>query len=325
MIGTHEVRVSRKRGTSFKFELRRNVTVVRGDSGTGKTTLFEMVADHMRLGDRSGVSVSCDKPCVALTDMDWRGQIARTSDSIVFVDEGLEEMLTPDFARALRDSDNYYVIFCRAELCNLPYSVDEVYRIKKSGKYHAFAPLYRQGEGFRYSQSRAKPKADFDTLLTEDSRSGLQFFESRFGEEGSPRCESAMSNSRVAAWLAGHVGEGVFVIADGAAFGPYADRVLKLQAAMADRVAVCLPESFEWLLLKSGVAGGREVAGVLEDPSSHIESGEYFSWERYFTDSLRAATRGTALAYGKDRLPEAYKAQANADKVMELIACRNVR
>ena len=94
---------------------------------------------------------------------------------------------------------------------------------------------------------------------------------------------------------------------------------------MADRIAVCLPESFEWLLLKSGVAGGREVAGILEDPSSHIESGEYFSWERYFTDRLRAATRGTALAYGKDRLPEAYKAQANADKVMELIACRNVR
>lgn len=147
MIGTHQVRVSHRRGTSFRFEVRRNVTIVRGDSGTGKTTLYEMVADHTRLGDASGVSIQCDKPCVALTDIDWQNQLEQTRDSIVFVDEGFEPLASEAFARAVFGSDNYFVIFSRSELANLPYSVNEAYRIKTSGKFHTFEPLYKRKEG----------------------------------------------------------------------------------------------------------------------------------------------------------------------------------
>ena len=324
MIGAYDVRVSRRRGTSFRFSVRRNVTVVRGDSATGKTTLYEMIADHTRLGEASGVTVQCDRPCVALTDIDWRNQLRGTSGSIVFVDEGLEEMGKPDFARAVRESDNYYVIFTRAELPNLPYSVDEVYHIKTSGKYHELAPMYRQGEGCRYSLSRKKPKSDFSALVTEDSKSGLQFFQRRLGG-GGVRCETARTNSAVVKWMLDHVDERIFVIADGAAFGPYADRVLKLQAERPDSIAVCLPESFEWLLLESGVVSTPEVAAILEDPSSSIESADFFSWEQFFTSVLQDATRGSSLAYRKDRLAEGYMDAANADKVMALVACRNIR
>lgn len=175
MIGTYHVKVSRRRRASFSFEVRRNITVVRGDSGTGKTTLYEMIADYSALGERSGVAVRCERPCIALTDHDWRHQLAGIADSIVFIDEGLEDLLTDDFAAALKSSSNYYVIFCRAELPNLPYSVNEIYRIKTSGKYHTFEPLYKQGEGHRYSLSRRKPGVSFDALVTEDSKSGLQY------------------------------------------------------------------------------------------------------------------------------------------------------
>lgn len=126
MVGSFHIRVSRSRGASYSFEVRRNITVVRGDSGTGKTTLYEMVADFTRYGEHSGVAVQCERPCVALTDMDWRNQLSGIADSIVFIDEGLEAISSDAFAAAVRDSSNYYVIFCRAELSNLPYSVDEV-------------------------------------------------------------------------------------------------------------------------------------------------------------------------------------------------------
>lgn len=148
MRGTYQVRVSRKRGTSFRFTVQRNITIVRGDSGTGKTTLYEMVADYTRLGTQSGVTVQCDRPCVALTDIDWRNQLSRISDSLVFVDEGLEEVASDAFAAAARKSSNYYIIFCREELPNLPYSVNEVYRIKTSGKYHSFVQMYKEGDHY---------------------------------------------------------------------------------------------------------------------------------------------------------------------------------
>lgn len=160
--------------------------------------------------------------------------------------------------------------------------------------------------------------------MTEDSRSGLRFYSNRF--EGSDlRCESAKSNSGIMAWLLEHADEHVFVIADGAAFGPYADRVLKLQREHPANITVCLPESFEWLLLKAAIVGSRDAEAMLADPSSHIESSRYFSWERYFTDYLEGLTAGQPFAYGKDKLADAYMAEANASKVMALIACRNVR
>lgn len=324
MIGTHQVRVSRRRGTSFRFEVRRNVTIVRGDSGTGKTTLYEMVADHTRLGDASGVSIQCDKPCVALTDIDWQNQLEQTRDSIVFVDEGFEPLASEAFARAVFGSDNYFVIFSRSELANLPYSVNEAYRIKTSGKFHTFEPLYKRKEGERYSLSRVTPKTDFDVLLTEDSKSGLQFFSHRF-EDKELRVETSASNSKIMTWLLDHSDERVFVVADGAAFGPYADRVLKLQRERPENITVCLPESFEWLLLKSGIVKSEGLGAVLEDPSAHIESASYATWERFFAALLVELTRGTPFAYKKAELAEAYLVPANVSRAMALIACRNVR
>ena len=324
MKGSYKVKVSRRRGTTFEFTVRRNITIVRGDSGTGKTTLYDMVADYTRLGDRSGVTVQCERPCVALTDIDWRNQLAGIAGSIVFIDEGMEDLPTEDFARAVRDSDNYYVIFTRSELPCLPYSVNEIYRIKTSGKFHSLVPMYKELEGHRYSLSRAKANQDFDVLLTEDSKSGLQFFEARFDGE-KLHCESAQSNTKILDWLCSHDDDPVFVIADGAVFGPYADRVLKYQKEHPHEVTVCLPESFEWLLLSSGVVKADGVEENLASPENYVDSAKYMSWEQFFTSVLSDATKGTPLAYNKGRIAKGYLAPANADKVMALIAFRNVR
>lgn len=324
MKGSYKVKVSRKRGTTFEFTVRRNITIVRGDSGTGKTTLYDMVADYTRLGDRSGVTVQCERPCVALTDIDWRNQLAGIAGSILFIDEGMEDLPTEDFARAVRDSDNYYVIFTRSELPCLPYSVNEIYRIKTSGKFHSLVPMYKELEGHRYSLSRAKANQDFDVLLTEDSKSGLQFFEARFDGE-KLHCESARSNTKILDWLCSHDDDPVFVIADGAAFGPYADRVLKYQKEHPHEVTVCLPESFEWLLLSSGVVKADGVEEYLASPENYVDSAKYMSWEQFFTSVLSDATKGTPLAYNKGRIAKGFLAPVNADKVMALIAFRNVK
>ena len=54
MKGIQNIKVS-NRDASFTFNLNRNITVVRGNSGTGKTTLYDMIADYTRLKDKSGV------------------------------------------------------------------------------------------------------------------------------------------------------------------------------------------------------------------------------------------------------------------------------
>ena len=117
----------------------------------------------------------------------------------------------------------------------------------------------------------------------------------------------------------------MFVVADGAAFGCYADRVLKLQDIHRDTVTVCLPESFEWLLLSSGVISGLDVKAVLETPEAFINSEKFKSWEDFFYKYLRDKTGNSVFRYDKDCIPEAFCRGSNSAKVMALIACRNVR
>jgi hypothetical protein len=44
----------------------------------------------------------------------------------------------------------------------------------------------------------------------------------------------------------------------------------------------------------------------LADPARWIESGKYFSWERFFTELLIEKSKDTYLAYKKRTLNEAY-------------------
>ena len=49
--------VVRNRRVQFALELERNITVIRGDSATGKTTMLGMLRDYEELGAQSGVAV----------------------------------------------------------------------------------------------------------------------------------------------------------------------------------------------------------------------------------------------------------------------------
>ena len=315
MTGTHHVEV-RNRDASFKFDLYRNITIVRGNSGTGKTTLYEMIADYTRLQEASGVNISCDKPCVALTDIDWRNQLKGIADSIVFIDEGADFLKSKDFARAVRETDNYYVIFNRESLHDLPYSVEEIYEIKASGKYHSFKKMYKHNGKHVYYKEKAPSKLKYDTLLTEDGKSGYQFYQHYFADSVIS-CFTSKSNSAVFKWLKENEGKKVFVIADGAAFGAEIDRIMKMRSF--SNIRLCLPESFEWLILKSGLIRTDTIAEMLNDPSDYIESAEYFSWENFFERYLIDATVDTPFQYAKREINPVYLNPVNAEKIISEI------
>ena len=88
-----------------------------------------MLSDYETLGKQSGVTVKCDKPCRVLTSNDWEIRLENIKDSIVFIDEGNKFIRSEDFARAIQNSDNYYVLITRENLYNLPYSVEEIYEM----------------------------------------------------------------------------------------------------------------------------------------------------------------------------------------------------
>lgn len=301
MKGIHKVVVGTKY-LKYEFELRRNLTIIRGDSATGKTTLVDMIRTHMNDGESGPVTLNCDKSCYVVEGNLWKGQLDNIQDSIVFIDEGNEFVKTKDFARAIQQTDNYYVIVTREGLPALPYSVEEVYGIRTSGKYGTLKRSYHSF--YRIYPDSTTEKIKPEKILTEDSNSGYQFFDAVCTEH-QMQCDSANGKSNVFSYLKVHKDEKILVIADGAAFGPEMDRVLQLVHTRKN-LMLYLPESFEWLILSSGILKDAEITQILQIPADYIDSKEYFSWERYFTKLLIEKTAGTYLNYTKKTLNEGY-------------------
>lgn len=143
MKGKHLVTI-KNNVLRYQFEIRRNITIIKGDSATGKTTLIDMVREYFENGEQSGVSLQCDKTCIVLEGRQWKILLENIHDSIVFIDEGNLFITTDEFSSAVKKSDNYYVIVTREGLPNLPYSVDEIYGIKSLGKYGTLQQTYQE-------------------------------------------------------------------------------------------------------------------------------------------------------------------------------------
>ncbi len=134
MKGSYEIIVANAK-LRYEFTVRRNITIIKGDSATGKTTLVEMIREYYESGEGSGIELRCRKECRVLAGKDWKRLLEGIYNSIVFIDEDNAFLPTREFAEAVRESDNYYVIVTREGLPNLPYSVEEIYGIRESGKY----------------------------------------------------------------------------------------------------------------------------------------------------------------------------------------------
>ena len=79
--GSYDVVVNSRR-LQYKFTVRRNITIVRGQSATGKTTLVDMIRDCNENGIDSGVTIRCERNCVALSRRNWQRDIAELENCI---------------------------------------------------------------------------------------------------------------------------------------------------------------------------------------------------------------------------------------------------
>ena len=174
MRGTHKISI-RSRRLRYDFEIRRNITIIQGNSATGKTSLVDMIREVSENGIESGIELICDKNCTVINGINWQKQLDTISDSIVFIDEGNNFVSSNDFASYIKNTDNYYVIITRESLHSLPYSVKEIYGIKNSGKYNYLKQTYHEFYNI-YPEEKFEQPIDPKAIITEDSNSGYDFF-----------------------------------------------------------------------------------------------------------------------------------------------------
>lgn len=315
MRGKYKVIVQNKK-IKYEFEIRRNITVIRGDSATGKTTLVDMIREYYENGEDSGIVLNSEKECAVLEGRNWRTQLQSIAGSIVFIDEGNEFVSSKDFAAEIQKTDNYYVIVTRESLATLPYSVEEIYGIRNSGKYGSLRQTYN--EFFRiYAQDRYQEKIIPEIVITEDSNSGFQFFDVVCKKNGI-KCVAANGKSNIFKTILTQEEGKILVIADGAAFGSEMQIITELIKIRKD-IVLYVPESFEWIILKADVIKDKEIEETLKAPYNYVESENYFSWERFFTGLLIEKTQDSFLKYSKKNLNIVYTQENIEEKILRVM------
>lgn len=142
MKGKHRVVL---KGANFKYDftIQRKITLIRGDSATGKSTLVNAL-DSVKRGNLI-YSVECDVPFDALTRFNarnWRETLRTNHNALIFIDEGFSDYITTEFQESIRASDCYFIFVNRLELRNLTYSCDEIYTINFDNGLYTLVSCY---------------------------------------------------------------------------------------------------------------------------------------------------------------------------------------
>ena len=321
MRGSHRIIVESKK-VKYDFIIKRNITILTGDSGSGKSVLIDLIREYRRYGADSGVFVSCDCECKTINNEDWERQIEETSNSIIFIDEGNRFLTSRRFAELVQQSDNYFVLATREKLPMLPYSVNEIYGFRQSGKFHGAKKKYNEIYHL-YGEISERDKINPQFVITEDSNSRYDFF-NELSNQKKIKCISSYGKSNIIKSLqdSESIDGTRLVIVDGAAFGSEMRDISEYLDTVRN-VVLYAPESFEWILLSSNTIPNVNVAAILQQPEKYIDSKEYASWEKFFTTVLTSKTQNDPVwAYSKKKLPKAYlssKVMSAVKKITKLI------
>ncbi|MBQ9513012.1 MAG: translation initiation factor 2 [Lachnospiraceae bacterium] len=315
MVGRYEIDVYNNR-VHFHLEVKRNITVIQGDSATGKTQLIRLLSDYNNSGVSSGVTVVSEAPCAVLTTSAWKQKALPGPGSIVFVDEDFAPMYSEEFARYIKGADDYFVLICRDSLFELPYSIEEIYGMRQgrpSQKYSSAKRVYNE----LFALFNVKCGSTFrpDCVITEDSNAGHVFLSCVYESE----CVSAGGKSSVADCISREAqsGKKTLAIVDGAAYGADMEKTMRLMDYYKDRSALYAPESFEYLLLSAGIVEVQEE--LIKETWNYADSSEFFSWEDFYTKTLSTASAGTVFQYNKGHLNEAYKTKGCIESVKRIL------
>lgn len=251
----------------FKLDIVRNVTVIQGHSGSGKTYLCESISR----GEKAGTRVRCDMSVynVYPVDVEYDKWFSDHAYSILFIDETVMSKATNEFCRKALENGCRLVLCTRKIPKNIEYAVSAILVLHRSGKYVTAEPKYV------FSTEHKKYK-----LVVEDSGSGLEFYKHVCSD-----VISAGGKENIVKLITEDKLFKKTYVVDGAVFGSNLSSIW--QEYVRGNIDIVAPESLEFVLLHSPLVYS-VARDVLLNPEKHgASSGEYYSWERFFTDYLK--------------------------------------
>lgn len=239
-------------------------SIIRGDSGIGKTTLSRLLL-RAEL-QKQAVRVECNLQVVTISATADEDVLQKHSNTVFVIDENCLLLRQSNIARILKESNNYFIIITRKQLGYLPISVDSFYSLLTVGDVTRNVPMYPR---FNHDYF-----GEVDLIITEDSCSSYYYFKRYF----TIPVTSSGAKSKVALTLKREyeVGKKFLIVYDAAAFSTEIEDLVKYISSRAN-VKVLDWESFEHYVLQSKLFG---INLTLDDAGCHYESLEQLATEK---------------------------------------------
>lgn len=231
---------------SYEFDINYKYTLVSGDSGVGKTTLFNAVAMYAK----DPTAVTCLGYDKLTTDTSIRiEELQELTGYIIFLDESSILLHKYDSVSLLEHSNNYFVILCRdVTLGYKSVALDAVMQMKASGKYHTLVPKH----------SIDRQLFSPDRMICEDSRSGYHFVKNIFSPYVDKICYAKASEkdesggrTKIAKFIDQCAEENLCIVFDSCAIGTEFDKIETSIKKNSKNVCFIDWLSFEYYILKS--------------------------------------------------------------------------
>lgn len=167
----------------YELELSGKYTILTGDSGNGKTTLYDLVMDrdngdksiHVDELDTHGIWRSSYKKFFAVSKRrDILFSSHENPGSVLVIDEETDIFRQKNAGEVFKQCPYQFLLIIRSkqQLDYLPVSVEGIFHLRNEGKKHFFEHSY----SVKYRKNFTKP----DLIVTEDSGSGYKIFKEFF-------------------------------------------------------------------------------------------------------------------------------------------------
>ena len=285
----------KSRYINYEIEFNRKVTIIQGDSGTGKTKIVETIKELDSNGMASMFTSNGLKVYILERTSTWETSIKNSVNTLFLIDEECSWILSKDFAELVHKSDNYFIIISRDPIKSLNYSYEEIYEMKNSGKFNRTVRKYKLDKFNKLDK-------ECEIILIEDSNSGFEFYKAHIGVN----VESTNGKTRIKSILVNKIQNGIEkigIIADGAAFGNEISRIKSVcESVEGIKVSWFLPDCVEGFIVNSGLLNFQGLINELKK----LNKNKYISYEDMYCELVHEYTVGTPAQYSKSGINTCY-------------------
>ena len=280
---------------NYKLEFNRKVTIIRGESGTGKSTIVDM---FRRSITDATINIYNDLriPIKEIRGDEDHSFFKTGKRTIYLVDEDTPCIYSDRFARIVNETDNFFIIITRNPIPSLSYSYKEVYQLRNSGKFTDTIRAYSDKDRCNFR--------DMEVVLVEDSKSGCKFFSHHLDN----RVVSANGRSNIVKELSLLIISGyrkIGVVIDGAAAGSEMNSIEGLINFFTEvEISLFIPECFEEFLISNKILNFKYIDNNSDEDK--LKKNKFGSYEKFYESIIKQETLGTPAAYMKSNLSSCF-------------------